>query len=73
MKMKKYIWLWLVMVLAAVNFTACEKDSDDSGSTPITVIGIYLEDADSDVKIVRSPLSEKDKCCALKEPDWPEC
>lgn len=49
MKMIKNIWFVAVLLLTSVNFTACEDDSDDSGSTPITINGVYLEDAESSV------------------------
>lgn len=49
MKIVRNIWLLLAVLLASVSFVACEDDEDTSGSTPIAVSKIYLEDAESTV------------------------
>ena len=49
MKIVRNIWLLLAVVLASVGFVACENDEDTSGSTPIVVSKIYLEDTESSV------------------------
>ncbi|MBN2744762.1 MAG: hypothetical protein JXR39_12795 [Marinilabiliaceae bacterium] len=45
----KNIWMLAILLLTAVSFVACEDDSDDTGSAPITIEGIYLQDAESKV------------------------
>ena len=48
MKSLKHIWLFC-LTLATLGLVSCNDDDEASGSSPITVTQIYLEDADATV------------------------